>query len=483
MTSAPSRASRGSLTDRGRALVAAGVTLAGSGMALGFVDLTRVGMLVISLPLLTLLTYQAARPRLDVERLATPATLTVDESSTVRLRVHNRSGLLMPESFAEEGRDPALGEPLRFVLPPVPRRGTRGVTYAIRGLRRGRHRLGPLSVRRVDPFGLCSSATPLPGLGEVLVLPRVRPLLGRAEALGGSGSSGADTPSPGATELDATSLRAYQIGDDLRRIHWPVTAHRDELTVRHDGRAQVRRAALCLDPSFPTGRGVAGPDSPALEWAVEAVASIAAHLHTLGFTLTLTVPTVVVDGHGGQDIDLDQTLRELALVGPRDGELLRPRTAGPRAARRPARVGAAGSGPLTGGGSLSGADDTHGADAATESPLVTTLRDAATGSGLAVLVVGTHDPGAARALLGTLPAGTSGLALLVAPGARRPVDEASGGSGRRQGGRRPDLPGRQLPEETHALAAHAAAGGWRARVVAGPEPLEAVWHDLAGGAR
>ena len=51
-------------------------------------------------------------------------------------------------------------------------------------------------------------------------------------------------------------MRAYQIGDDLRRIHWPVTAHRGELTVRQEGSSPIRSATLVLDDVFTAGETI-----------------------------------------------------------------------------------------------------------------------------------------------------------------------------------------------------------------------------------
>lgn len=427
---------RGGLTDRGRALLAAGVTLTASGMALGFVDLTRVGLLAVALPLLTLIAYQAARPRLDVERRIEPATVTVGDSSRVVLQLANRSGYPTLTCLAQDELSPGLVGAARMLVPGIGRRSGRAVAYDVRALRRGRHQVGPLALHSQDPLGLTSSLAPLPGTAELVALPIVHPLHRGAEALGGSGSSGADTLAPGASGIDDTSLREYQVGDDLRRIHWPVTAHRGELTVRHDGRAPVRQATLCLDPALP--QHGAHP-SAALDWAVEALASIATHLSTQGFALTVTTPATVAAGHGTQELDLDETLRSLALVEPHDARLLDP-------GRRPHRGRALGS-------------------AATESPLVTALRDASSGSGLTVLAVGAHDPDNARALLGTLPAGTAGIALLLDP---------SGFAGH---------PACARSAALHDLDAFAASGGWRVRVVAAPEPIAHVWDAVAGGVR
>ena len=43
------------------------------------------------------------------------------------------------------------------------------------------------------------------------------------------------------------SLRPYVVGDDLRRVHWPSTARRDELIVRQDERHWQGRTTVLLD--------------------------------------------------------------------------------------------------------------------------------------------------------------------------------------------------------------------------------------------
>lgn len=477
------RIERGVFTDRGRALLAAGTTLAISGMALGFVDLTRVGLLVIALPVLTLLTYQASRPQLDIERQVRPATLTVGQSATVAMTVHNRSGRSSLTVLAEERLPADLGSRVRFLLPGVRRRSSRVLTYPVRPGRRGRHRLGPLSLRVGDPFGLTSSLLPFEGESELTVLPTVHPLHRRPDRQGGAGSGGSDTLAPGAGDIDDATLREYQPGDDLRRVHWPVTAHRGELTVRHDGRAPVRQAVLVVDadlpqvvtasdvdpadPAGPAGQVVQAPLvgggdvdawSPALEWAIEALASVATHLTSRGYALSLVTPARVAAGRHPESLDLDQTVMDLAVLEAADAQLLRAPAGAPAHA------------------------------VATESALVTATRDVAAGSGLLVVAVGGHDPQAARALLSTLPAGTTGIALLLDVEAFARSAGVDGGRGGREPGGR-GLVGRaasrvdtaQTSDTLGDLVGFAISGGWRARAVRGPERVEAVWDDVAGG--
>jgi uncharacterized protein (DUF58 family) len=63
-------------------------------------------------------------------------------------------------------------------------------------------------------------------------------------------------------------LRPYVVGDDLRRVHWPSTARRDELMVRQDELPWQGRVTVLLD----VRRNTHTPAS--LELAVSAAASV-----------------------------------------------------------------------------------------------------------------------------------------------------------------------------------------------------------------
>ena len=56
------------LTGRGRAFVASGTTLAAAGWGLGFPDISRVGVLLLVLPIVTGLIARRQRASLRVER-------------------------------------------------------------------------------------------------------------------------------------------------------------------------------------------------------------------------------------------------------------------------------------------------------------------------------------------------------------------------------------------------------------------------------
>ena len=78
------------LTVRGRAFVAAGLTLVLCGVALGFPDITRIGVLLTGLPMLAALGMHRSAPTVTVTRAVHPARVTVDQNAAVddRLRQH-----------------------------------------------------------------------------------------------------------------------------------------------------------------------------------------------------------------------------------------------------------------------------------------------------------------------------------------------------------------------------------------------------------
>src|SRR5438270_830794 len=64
------------------------------------------------------------------------------------------------------------------------------------------------------------------------------------------------------------ALRAYEVGDDLRRVHWPSTARRDDLMIRQHEMPWQGRATVLLD----VRQGAHTEQS--LEQAVSATASL-----------------------------------------------------------------------------------------------------------------------------------------------------------------------------------------------------------------
>ncbi|HEX8972353.1 DUF58 domain-containing protein [Oryzihumus sp.] len=308
------------LTTRGRAFVAAGLTLVVTGLGLGLGDLTRIGVLLVALTVLASLTSRRALPELSVERRVRPVRLAVDEVATVEVEFGNTGTRRSPILMAEERVDYTLGDRPRFVLPRMAPGERRVVSYAIRSHLRGRHRLGPLTFRIRDPFGLSARAVALSSTSEVLVLPRVEELTGGRAGGEGVGAEGVIPHMVALHGEDDVAIREYRDGDDLRRIHWPATAHQGELMVRQEDRPARRRAVLVLDSRAAGHRGSGASGS--FEWAVSAVASVAVHLANHGYAVHLVSHESVTEGRSAEMIDVDSALEALALAGTDPGATL-----------------------------------------------------------------------------------------------------------------------------------------------------------------
>jgi uncharacterized protein (DUF58 family) len=104
------------------------------------------------------------------------------------------------------------------------------------------------------------------------------------------------------------SLRPYVIGDDLRRVHWPSTARRDELTVRQDERHQQGRTTVLLD----VRRAV--HTEATFERAVSATASLLVAAEVRGDEIRLVTTEGTDSGYGAGASVLAAMLEFLAAV-------------------------------------------------------------------------------------------------------------------------------------------------------------------------
>ncbi|USQ77448.1 DUF58 domain-containing protein [Ornithinimicrobium cryptoxanthini] len=290
--------------------LALGAITAAAGMLLGYRDVTRIGVLLAVLPLLAMLLVRPKPPSIRVQRIVTPSRLHPDQQGEVEVHFGNVGQKQTPLYLAEEQFDYALGDRPRFLLPRLAPQETRRLRYTVRSRHRGAFAIGPITLRRRDPFGLTHVAMQLPATVELLVLPFMWDLGDRRVAGQGRGTEGELPQMVSLHGEDDVSIRQYRDGDELRRVHWPATAHRGEIMVRQEDRPARRRAVLLLDSragAYP-GTGF----QPAFEWAVSAIASLARHLIKDGFVVHLLTHRTVEDGSAGVAVDLQPALAALA---------------------------------------------------------------------------------------------------------------------------------------------------------------------------
>ncbi|PZF79129.1 DUF58 domain-containing protein [Jiangella anatolica] len=279
------------LTRRGWTFLAIGGGAIVAAVLAGQRDVLRVGLLLAVVPVISLIVALRSRVRLAASRSVEPPRVAVGERATVHLRLANSARIPTGVLLVEDSIPFTLGARPRFVLDHVWSRFRRDVTYAIDPVVRGRYQVGPLTVRVTDPFGMVELKRAFSDVGTLIVTPTVH-RLPTVRLVGEWSGSGDSRPRAiaAAGEEDAT-IRAYRVGDDMRRVHWRATAHHGELMVRREEQPWQSRATILLDTrtSGHTGEGI---DS-SLEWSVTAAASIGVHLAERGYAVRL------VTDHGG----------------------------------------------------------------------------------------------------------------------------------------------------------------------------------------
>lgn len=285
---------RARLTSRGRAFGSAGITLVVGGLVLGFPDITRLGCLLVVLLAITWW-FAGRRDRtLSVQRTLHPHLVVAGERCTIGVTFTNVDRFRSRFALAQESLDYTLGDAPRFVLAGIAPGESRVVDYTVQPRSRGEHRIGPVEFSIRDPFGLTRRHVTVDARDLLVVLPRI-------VSLGASHPPGAGAGQEGTTPAvialhgeEDVSLRAYRDGDDLRKVHWPATAHRGELMVRQLDRPARRSCVLLLDCRTDAHAGHG--DQSSFEWAVTAVASIAARMTELGYLVHLVSRETVAAG-------------------------------------------------------------------------------------------------------------------------------------------------------------------------------------------
>ncbi|MEJ7833956.1 MAG: DUF58 domain-containing protein [Nocardioides sp.] len=280
------------LTVRGRAFVAAGITAIVCAVVLGQPALTRVGVLVLALPLATAIFIGRSRYRLALIRTVNPQLVAAGQPARVNLSLTNEgrtpSGVLLLEDHVPY----VLGTRPRFVLEGIGHGWKRHVTYQVRSDVRGHFEIGPMSVRVSDPFGLVELGRAFRTTVPLTVTPRTVPLPTIPLGGGWTGSGDNRPRAFAAGSAEDVTVREYRRGDDLRRVHWRSSARVGELMVRREEQPWQSRATLFLDNRMISHRGQGIASS--LETAVSAAASIALHLSRRGFMVRLVTA-------GGED--------------------------------------------------------------------------------------------------------------------------------------------------------------------------------------
>jgi len=131
-------------------------------------------------------------------------------------------------------------------------------------LRRGRFRLGPITLHSGDPFGLFTLSRSLPLSTHLVVYPRTVPLPYFQPLLGEITGGDAAYRRTHYVTTNVAGVREYAPGDSFNRIHWPSTARTNRLIVKEFELDPMADVWLILDMERTVHVGPAYEDLPEL---------------------------------------------------------------------------------------------------------------------------------------------------------------------------------------------------------------------------
>jgi uncharacterized protein (DUF58 family) len=181
-------------------------------------------------------------------------------------------------------------------------------TYRVLCRPRGVYRVGPIRATSSDPLGLAELPAPDGPVDQLVVYPTVEILEGFPVVRGQDPTMAASRPEHAQRGgEDFYTLREYQRGDDLRRVHWPSSARTDRLMIRQLETPWQSRALVMLDV-----RSDVYESGEAFETAVSGAASVITHLIRSGFDADLWAG----DPHAIDASRYGAAMERLALVQP-----------------------------------------------------------------------------------------------------------------------------------------------------------------------
>ena len=257
------------MTARGRAVLGLGILCWVVAIVFGSPALYPVAAGLVLVVPLSVAWVRITLRQPQIKRRWRHEDLVEREDVRIQLELEREPGVPLPNVVAHEhvGR---LGEKIVELRPHGP--GRHWGSYHLLDVPRGRHRFEPVRLAITDPFGLAAADQALEERQALVVYPRLVEL-DRIFFDGGAGPEhGRQLLLRRPVGFDLHSVREYQQGESLRRVHWPSTARRGALMVKELEDSPRDEVAVLLDgdPASVTG---APPDS-SFDAAVRAAGSI-----------------------------------------------------------------------------------------------------------------------------------------------------------------------------------------------------------------
>jgi uncharacterized protein (DUF58 family) len=304
------------LTRRGWLLSAGTVALVIAGRLLGILELFVLAAASGTLVIGALVQVRWTKVHLGATRHLHPTRVFAGTDSRVELELVNRSARTTPVLTVRDPFDRGRRQ-ARFLLGPLHPKASSRAAYRLPTERRGVFEIGPLEVTNLDAFGLASTRQVVAPATDLTVYPALDAIVPLPQTQGHDPLAGADHPTAlGVAGEDFYGLRAYEMGDDLRRVHWPSTARVDELMIRQNEMPWQGRATVLLDTRARAHEG------ESLEVAVRAAASIVNACWRQGSLVRLVTTDGADSSFAAGHAHVEAIMERLAIVRAARGDRL-----------------------------------------------------------------------------------------------------------------------------------------------------------------
>jgi len=257
------------ITRPGVLVLLGSAALALTGRLLGLVEAYVLAAAGVGLVVLAVGQVLVLQPRLRIRRSVRPERVHVGNPARVEIDVTSTGRVRTPVLTLVDPIGRRAGARLR--LAPVPAGGAVRAAYRLPTRTRGEVTVGPLQVEVGDPFGLARRTQVAADEVRLVVLPHIDRVAALPPPAGSEPLSGHEgRPGLGLSGDEFHALRPYVVGDDIRRVHWPMSARSDDLVVRQDDEPRQGRLTVVLDVTS------AHTSTEGFERMVSAAASIAA---------------------------------------------------------------------------------------------------------------------------------------------------------------------------------------------------------------
>jgi uncharacterized protein (DUF58 family) len=256
------------LTDRGRWVLALGGGIYLAAWALGSEMLYPVAVGLVLAVLAAALWVRLLERPMALRRTFGRGERLAGDDVPVQLEL-DAEGFVPSGTLVLREKVARLGE---WETPLVRRQGRLRGRYQLRQVPRGRYPIEESEVVIEDPFGLERATVELQSTASILVYPHLVDVDRLFSESGARTPEGRRLLMRRPTGFDLHSVRDYQQGESLRRVHWPTTAKRGHLMVKELEDSPRDETAVLLDADASTVVGTAQDSS--FELAVRAAGSI-----------------------------------------------------------------------------------------------------------------------------------------------------------------------------------------------------------------